>query len=296
MSYDSVFGQFMHDVFGALDMCIFSFFGSMQNDFFTIFAKVFTCFGQTLFIYLFLGMCLFLLLFKKTRKIAFMLLVGLGLFVIINDLILKAVTVRLRPYNALQWNSDFFNWYMNAGAMPESPYCFASGHTIFTVCSAIIFYMWAKKDLGKPEAILIFIIPLFTACSRIYLMLHYPTDVIVGILQGVLYAIAAWYSVKIITFIWNKIPDCKFKNYSVDLQPWIEKKIKREFVPGNVSAIIVVVLMVFFAITCTKLFVNNAHPQHCAHQGPDYICMNEPTAKVFNEKTNNWEEYCRIHK
>lgn len=296
MSYDSAFGQFMHSVFGGFDMSIFAFFGSIQNDFFTLYTKVFTCFGEPIFIYLFGALCCFLCLFKKTRKIAMMLLVGLGLFVVCNDLLVKNITLRLRPYNALQWNADFFNWYMNAGPVAESPYCFASGHTIFTVCSSILFYLWVKKDLKKPEAILIFLVPLFTATSRLYLMVHYPTDVIFGIFEGILYAVAAWYIAKLTKFLHSKIKNEKIKNFSIDLQPWVEKKFKLALKPSRVSCIVVITILFFFAVSGTKFFMDQTHHEHCAHQGPDYICMNEAHYKNFNEQTGQWEEYCRIHK
>lgn len=141
MNYDSSFGQFMHNVFGGFDLAVFSGFGAVQNDIFTIIAKFFTAFGEPVFgIMLALLSCV-LLLFKRSRKIGFMLLFGVVLFYLINNMFLKHVLLRMRPYNALQGNPDFFAWYMNVGAVAEDPYCFPSGHTCyaFTMCTIVFF-------------------------------------------------------------------------------------------------------------------------------------------------------------
>ena len=109
MAYDSAFGQLMHNIFGGFDMVIFSFFGMIQNDLFTIFAKFFSALGEPLFILFVAILCLVLFLFKNTRKIAFMILLAIFLCVVINNLFFKDVLSRMRPYNILQGNSEYFS-------------------------------------------------------------------------------------------------------------------------------------------------------------------------------------------
>lgn len=109
MSYDSAFGQFMYNTFYGFDFSIFSFFGLLQNDIFTFLAKFFSTFGEPLFIVFFMPLSLILCLFKKTRKIGFMLAVGICAFYFVNNLCIKEWTHRLRPYNVLQGNSEYFN-------------------------------------------------------------------------------------------------------------------------------------------------------------------------------------------
>ena len=96
---------------------------------------------------------------------------------------------------------------MNAGAVAESPFSFPSGHACFMFCFAVILFLWIKKDMKKSEAVLIFIIPIFVACSRIYLMIHYPSDVLFGCLEGIGLGIACWFLYKLWVKIINKMPD-----------------------------------------------------------------------------------------
>lgn len=109
MSYDSAFGQFMYNAFGNFDLTVLGAFGAVQNDIFTFLAKVFTCFGDNFFVISFGLICCFLFLFKRTRKIAFMLLVAMALFYFFNSIVFKYMFMRMRPYNVLQGNPEYFN-------------------------------------------------------------------------------------------------------------------------------------------------------------------------------------------
>ena len=185
MIYDSAFGQMMHQVFGGFDMAIFTFFSFFQNDFFTLASKAFSSFGESSFAIMIFIMGIVFCFFKRTRKIGLLVICSIGLFFIVNNICLKNMFMRLRPYNALQGNSQFFQWYLNVGAVSESESCFPSGHSAFAFTMATTLFFWIKKDLKKGEAWLIFIPAFFVACSRIYFMVHYATDVIAGIIVGI---------------------------------------------------------------------------------------------------------------
>lgn len=137
---DSSFGQMMHHVFGNFDMAIFSAFAFVQNDIFTAIAQFFTAIGEPSF-----GIMLFILgmvfcFFKRTRKIGHLILFATGVFFILNNIILKNFFFRIRPYNALQGNSEFFQWYLNVGAVSESETCFPSGHSAYAFSIATILF------------------------------------------------------------------------------------------------------------------------------------------------------------
>lgn len=123
-----------------------------------------------------------LMCFKKTRKTGFSVGTALIIGFIIGNLILKNVIGRIRPYDL---NSGI-EILINA----LSDYSFPSGHTLasFEAATAMLI---RDKRLGIPAMILAVLI----AFSRLYLYVHYPTDVLAGIILGILIAI---FSCKII--------------------------------------------------------------------------------------------------
>ncbi|WP_413228183.1 phosphatase PAP2 family protein [Acinetobacter baretiae] len=89
---------------------------------------------------------------------------------------LKTKTLRPRPYQVHQ--------VIVLGDRPLDHYSFPSGHTLHAVLATIIF--------GYVSPILLYLMLPFTvlvALSRVILGLHYPTDVFVGALLGVAFAV-----------------------------------------------------------------------------------------------------------
>lgn len=296
MLYDSAFGQFMNSVFGSFDMAVFSGFAAVQNDAFTFLAKVFTCIGDLQFVIMYCFLASGLLFFKRTRKIGVLIIAAVGCYVLFNDLIFKDHLMRLRPYNALQGNSEYFNWYMNVGAIAESPYCFPSGHCCGTFAASTVLFFWLKNDLKKPAAAAIFIIPVMVACSRLYLMLHYATDVIAGTILGILIGILVWYISKICINNAILLPQKLRDMNAIDLEPWLEKRVKHKLEPKNVTLVIVLILICFGITTFTKFNMDIQHGQKCEHQGPDFICMNEGKYQGYNEADGQFHFYCKQHR
>lgn len=296
MQYDSGFNQMMHDVFGSFDLSVFSFFGSIQNDILNFLAGIFSTVGESIFAILFGVLFCVLFLFKRTRKISFLFLAVLVLFFAINNLVIKNTVCRLRPYNMLQGNSEYFSWYMNAGQVAETAYSFPSGHTCFSFAAAVVLFLWLFKDKQKRSAFLIFILPVIVACSRIYLMVHYPSDVLAGAILGILIGIFAWYLDKFCVFEYKKIFSGN-KDFldKIDLEPWLTKKLGHKLNDSKVVKIIVILVICISAIAFVKFAISQATKPHCFHQGPDYICMNRSESKLYNEDTNNWEYYCELH-
>ena len=113
-----------------------------------------------------------LLIFKRTRKTG--LCIGLALLMgfIVGNLFLKNVFARIRPYDL---NTDI------QILVPHlSDYSFPSGHTLASFEAATAIFINNKK-WGIPALCLATLI----ALSRLYLYVHYPTDVLVGILLGI---------------------------------------------------------------------------------------------------------------
>ena len=119
-----------------------------------------------------------LLIFKKSRKTGFSVALALITGLIIGNLILKNLVGRIRPYE--------FNEGVEILVARLSDYSFPSGHTLasFEAATALLI---REKRLGVPALVLAVAI----AFSRLYLYVHYPTDVLAGIILGVLIGIFA---------------------------------------------------------------------------------------------------------
>lgn len=120
-----------------------------------------------------------LLIFKKTRKIGITMSLSLLIGLIVGNLTLKPLVARIRPYD--------FDPTVTLLISPEHDYSFPSGHTLASFEGAVSIFVYNKKT-GVAAMLLAFTI----AFSRLYLMVHYPSDVIVGALLGSLFAYIAY--------------------------------------------------------------------------------------------------------
>ena len=114
-----------------------------------------------------------LLIIPKTRRTGGVMLVALVVQTELCNVILKNLFARTRPYDV--------NTTVQLLVPKLHDFSFPSGHTSasFTAVSALYF---SKDKLWKPALILACLI----AVSRLYLYVHYPTDVLGGLLLGVL--------------------------------------------------------------------------------------------------------------
>lgn len=119
-----------------------------------------------------------LLIFKKSRKTGLSVALALITGLIIGNLILKNLVGRIRPYE--------FNEGVEILVARLSDYSFPSGHTLASFEAATVLLIRDKR-LGIPALVLAVAI----AFSRLYLYVHYPTDVLGGIVLGVLIGIFA---------------------------------------------------------------------------------------------------------
>ena len=128
-----------------------------------------------------------LLLFKKTRKTGLMVGAALILGLIVGNMTLKPLIARIRPYDLP--GREFIRDALLVA--PLSDFSFPSGHTLASFEAATVLMIRDKK-LGIPALILAIVI----AFSRLYLYVHYFTDVVAGLILGVLFGIAGYFIVK----------------------------------------------------------------------------------------------------
>ncbi len=118
-----------------------------------------------------------LMLIPKYRKAGFSMGAALLMGLLLCNLTLKPLVARIRPYDY-----QLENFGVSIQLLIKTPhdFSFPSGHTIasFEAATALLLH---NRKLGIPAMVLASLI----AFSRLYLYVHYPTDVIASILLGV---------------------------------------------------------------------------------------------------------------
>ena len=131
---------------------------------------------------------LVMLISKRYRKYGVMAAVALLLGLLIVNGILKPLLARTRPFlvdSSIELLID-----------PPSDHSFPSGHTMSSFAAAVCIY-FANKKWGTAALVLAGLI----AFSRMYLMVHFPTDVLAGLLLGILFA---WTARWIVEYVYAK--------------------------------------------------------------------------------------------
>ena len=131
---------------------------------------------------------------RKTRRCAYTMLISYLLVFGIGQLWLKNVIVRGRPCNIDR----------AVKLLVERPtsWGFPSTHTGWAFAAATSVFLHHKK-----AGIAVLALAALIAFSRLYLFVHFPSDVLGGVVLGVLMALLAK---KLVTIIEAKIPD-KYK-------------------------------------------------------------------------------------
>lgn len=112
-----------------------------------------------------------MLISKKYRRNGTELTVSLVGCVVIGNLLLKNIVARARPC----WINDTVNMLI---AVPTD-YSFPSGHTMSSFAAAAVI-----MHMNKKCGIAAYILASLIAFSRLYLYVHFPTDIIAGALIG----------------------------------------------------------------------------------------------------------------
>lgn len=114
-----------------------------------------------------------LLLIPKTRKAGLAMGIALALEIVCCNVILKPFVARIRPCDV--------NTAVQLLIERPLDYSFPSGHTASSFAAASALY-FGRKKLWIPAAVLAGLI----GFSRLYLYVHYPTDVLAGALLGIM--------------------------------------------------------------------------------------------------------------
>lgn len=142
-----------------------------KNNLLTNFMKIITLFGNA---YVIVPCCIILLFALKNKKNKILMTSNLVIITLLNQL-LKRVFRRLRPIN---------------GIISESGYSFPSGHSMVSMAFyGFLIYLLYKSNFKYKNIFigLLIVLILLIGISRIYLGVHYPTDVFGGFLLSISY-------------------------------------------------------------------------------------------------------------
>lgn len=135
--------------------------------------KVFSLMGDMGLFWI--ALTLLLLSFKRTRRVGAYCAVSMALTFLLVNVAIKPLAARVRPYDAFP--------VLQAKLLvePEHDYSFPSGHSANSFAVAWILLRMTKKQYGIPAITLASLI----AISRLYVSVHYPSDVICGIIIAI---------------------------------------------------------------------------------------------------------------
>ena len=129
-----------------------------------------------------------LLIFPKTRKIGLSMGAALLIGLVICNLTLKPLLARIRPYD---YQLEHFGKTITLLVATPHDFSFPSGHTLASFEAAIALTVYNRK-WGIPAIVLAAVI----AFSRLYLYVHYPTDVLFSLILSIGIAFLACWLVK----------------------------------------------------------------------------------------------------
>ena len=137
-----------------------------------------------------------LMLIPKYRKAGFSMGAALLMGLLLCNLTLKPLVARIRPYD---YQLEHFGKVIPLLISTPHDFSFPSGHTIasFEAATALLLH---NKKLGIPAMVLAALV----AFSRLYLYVHYPTDVLASVVLGVGFAFLGSLIAKKVNTLWNQ--------------------------------------------------------------------------------------------
>ena len=208
----SPFAIWLDTVFASFDYSILEFWHTVAQSTGAVMTpamKLISLTGESGIGMILLGLAL--VLFKKTRKAGFCVLGAVICGAIITNVTLKPLIARARPYDS-ELYPIFRQWWADVGSETVSDLSFPSGHaTATTAAMAGLSLISGKKYLGIciPYVVLM-------CASRNYLMVHYPSDVIAGVIAGTVGAVAAFFITKLIFKLLENHASRKFSAFILD--------------------------------------------------------------------------------
>lgn len=124
-----------------------------------------------------IALAVLLLLIPKYRKVGLGMGAALLIGLLVCNVTMKPLMARIRPYD---FQAEHFGRVIDLLISAPHDYSFPSGHTLASFEAATVLTIHSRK-WGIPALILASLI----AFSRLYLYVHYPTDVLFAVVMGI---------------------------------------------------------------------------------------------------------------
>ena len=154
----------------------------LRTDMLTPFMKIVTFLGNGGWFWILCAVVL--LAIPKTRKTGYAAVFSLIFGAIVTNLLLKNIVARPRPFAEIEALIPLI-------AKPTD-FSFPSGHTTASFAVALVMFRMLPKKIGIPAVVLAALV----AFSRLYLGVHYPTDVLVGFVVALVGSLLAVWIVR----------------------------------------------------------------------------------------------------
>ncbi len=161
---------------------------TFQNNFFDKIMPWITFLGDHGWFWILLSALL--LISKPTRKMGLTMALALLFSLILANITLKPLVARIRPFDL----NAAVELLINA----PKDFSFPSGHTQASFAAATALFRYHKKA-GAAALVLAALI----AFSRLYLYVHYPSDVLIALIFGVLLGNLAYQAIKALSKGYN---------------------------------------------------------------------------------------------
>ncbi len=172
--------QWINETFANFDYALLEFFHNLNvgpaGNFFDFLLTFITRLGDDgIFLIL---LSLVLMVFKKTRKVGTAMLGAIIIGALFTNISIKPIIARPRPY--IDETGVFHQWWIDAGSHVESEFSFPSGHTTSAMAAMTGLFFATNKKVSWTA----FIFAVVMGITRIYLCVHFPSDILGGLLIG----------------------------------------------------------------------------------------------------------------